>query len=198
MKGKGKNMKSASLDYRTIYDNQEFMKKLFADTSITFTPTKTRIKANIKDYKVIEDKVVIVTFTDGTTEKAVCSPEDKFDLERAIEICVCKKIFGGTKAYNNAIKDALKQIVAIDKKKKADADEAERIAKKKAKEIDRKNRRKERNRQAKIDIQAEAFLKAMQMYDDYIVNTVVEEPTSEINTTVSNTSAEISDTADKE
>jgi len=192
-----------NMDYQTVYNNQEFMKKLFADTSITFTPTKTRIKVNIKDYKVIEDKVVIVTFVDGTTEKAVCDAEDTFNLERAIEICVCKKIFGGTKAYNNAIKDAFKQIASIDKKKKADADEAERIAKKKAKEIDRKNRRKARklqaDRQAAIDIQAEAFLKAMQMYDDYVVNTVVDEiAVDKVDVTATNDSVEVIDTVDKE
>lgn len=127
-----------------------------------------KLMCSIKDYKVINDKVVIVTFADGTTEKAVCSPKDAFDLERAIEICICKKVFGGTKAYNNAIKDALKDVAAIDKQKKADKEKAERIAKKKAKEIERKILRREKKRQEQVDIQAEAFLKAMQMYDEQV------------------------------
>lgn len=128
------------------------------------------IKVRIKDYKVINDKVVIVTFADGTTEKAICSPEDTFDLDRAIEICVCKKIFGGTKVYNNTIKDALKQVAAIDKKKKTDAEEAERIAKKKEKDIQRKISRIEKIRQEQIQIQAEAFVKAMFMYDEQVAS----------------------------
>jgi len=136
------------------------------DAILSFTINTPDINVKIKDYKKLNDRVVIVTFSDSTTEKAICAPEDKFDLERAIEVCVCKKIFGGTKAYNNAIKNALKQIAAIDKKKKADAEEEERIAKKKAKDVQRKIRRKEKLRQEQVNIQAEAFLKAMQMHEN--------------------------------
>lgn len=118
---------------------------------------------NIIDYKVINDRVVIVTFVDSSTEKAICNPEDTFDLERAIEICICKKMFGGTKAYNDAVRRALKQVAAIDKKKKEDEEEIKRIAKRKEKDIQRKIRRRERIRQEQIDIQAAAYLKALQM-----------------------------------
>lgn len=119
----------------------------------------------IKDYKVINDKVVIVTFVDGTTEKAVCDPEDTFDIERAIEICICKKMFGGTKAYNDAIRKALKQINEIDKKRKEDEELAKLIARKKEKAANRKKLRQEKTRKEMIDIQAEAYLKAMKMYN---------------------------------
>ena len=119
----------------------------------------------IKDYKVINDKVVIVTFVNGTTEKAVCDSEDTFDLERAIEICVCKKMFGGTKAYNNTIKNALRQVALIDKKRKEDEELAKLIARKKEKAAKKKERRAEKIRKEMIDIQAEAYLKAMKMYN---------------------------------
>lgn len=157
-------------DITNVFFNGECLKM----TDYVSMPIISSVRVSIKDYKVINNKVVIVTFTDNTTEKAICSPEDTFDLERAIEICVCKKIFGGTKSYNDTIKDALKQVAAIDKQKKTDAEEAERIIKKKQKDIQRKIRRRERIRQECIDIQAEAYLKAMQMYNKNKVEDTIE------------------------
>lgn len=146
--------------------------KLYENLNIMAWPSGTYtfslpniILVKIKDYKIINDKVVIVTFVDGTTEKAVCDPEDTFDLERAVEICICKKMFGGTKAYNDAIRKALKQLDAIDKKRKEDEELAKLIARKKEKAANRKKLRQEKTRKEMIDIQAEAYLKAMKMYN---------------------------------
>lgn len=122
---------------------------------------------DIVDYKVIDNTVVIFTFGDGTTEKTVCDHEfDEFELWRAVELAVCKKKFGGTKAYHKAVNNAIKQIENIDAKKKADAEEKERIANRKAKYAERQEKRKAKRRQEQIDIQSEAFLKAMLAYDD--------------------------------
>ena len=118
------------------------------------------------DYKVINDTVVIVYFADGTTEKAVCDEDDEYDFNKAIEICVCKKRFGGTKAYNNAIRKAIKQVYKVDAAKNAELEEQERIAHKKAKDEERKAKRRAKKRQEKIDIQAEAFYNAMMKYDE--------------------------------
>lgn len=126
---------------------------------------------DIVDYKVIDNTVVIFTFGDGTTEKTVCDHEfDEFELWRAVELAVCKKKFGGTKAYHKAVNNAIKQIENIDAKKKADAEEKERIANRKAKYAERQEKRKAKRRQEQIDIQSEAFLKAMLAYDDVILN----------------------------
>lgn len=122
----------------------------------------------IVDYKVINDTVVIVTFADGTTEKAVCNKNDTYDFERAIEICICKKKFGGTKEYNTAIKNALRQVKAVDDKKKKEAEETELAKRREAKIAKRKAKRKEQRRQQRIDDMSEAFLKAMLDYDDKI------------------------------
>ena len=122
----------------------------------------------IIDYKVINDTVVIVTFADGTTEKAVCNKNDTYDFERAIEICICKKKFGGTKEYNTAIKNALRQVKAVDDKKKKEAEETELAKRREAKIAKRKAKRKEQRRQQRIDDMSEAFLKAMLDYDDKI------------------------------
>ena len=122
---------------------------------------------DIVDYKVIDNTVVIFTFGDGTTEKTVCDHEfDEFELWRAVELAVCKKKFGGTKAYHKAVNNAIKQIENIDAKKKAEAEEKERIANRKAKYAERQAKRKAKRRQEQIDIQSEAFLKAMLAYDD--------------------------------
>ena len=123
----------------------------------------------IVDYKVINDTVVIVTFADGTTEKAVCNKNDTYDFERAIEICICKKKFGGTKAYNSAIKNALRQVKAVDEKKKKEAEEKELAERREAKIAKRKAKRKAQRRQQRIDDMSEAFLNAMLEYDDKIL-----------------------------
>lgn len=134
--------------------------------------TKTKVMpSDIVDYKIIDNTVVIFTFADGTTEKTVCDHEfDEFELKRAIELAICKKKFGGTKAYNNAVRKAIKQVEEVDAKKKAEAEEKERIANRKAKYAERQAKRKAKRRQEQIDIQSEAFLKAMLAYDDAIVD----------------------------
>lgn len=130
--------------------------------------TKTKVMPyDIVDYKIIDNTVVIFTFGDGTTEKTVCDHEfDEFELKRAIELAICKKKFGGTKAYNNAVRKAIKQVKEVDAKKKAEAEEKERIANRKAKYAERQAKKKAKRRQEQIDIQSEAFLKAMLAYDD--------------------------------
>ena len=130
-----------------------------------FELSKGQFNVNITDYKVIKDTVVIVTFADGTKEKAVCSLNDEFNLERGIEICVLKKLCGGTKQYNSLIKSALKRVNEIDAKKKKEAEERELEKRRKAKAAERRAKRKAKKRQEQIDMQAEAFLKGMQLYD---------------------------------
>lgn len=124
----------------------------------------------IVDYKIINNIVVIVYFNDNTKEKATCVGEDTFNLENAIMICILKKYFKGSKNYNDIRKNALKKINSIDIKKQKDLEESERIANKKAKYAERQAKRKAKRRQEQIDIQAEAFIKAMRMYDEEGVN----------------------------
>lgn len=126
-------------------------------------------KLRIEDYKIINDTVVIVTFEDRTTEKAVCNKNDVFDFERAIEICVLKKMLGGTKAYNDLIKNAMKDIKYIDDMRKWKAEKEELAKRREAKIAKRKAKRKEQRRQQRIDDMSEAFLKAMLDYDDKIL-----------------------------
>lgn len=141
-----------------------------ADTCTNNERSNDKKKVNpytIVDYKIINNTVVIFTFADGTTEKTVCNHDfDEFELKRAVELAICKKKFGGTKAYNNAIRNAIKQIENIDDKKKAEEEEKERIANRKAKYAERQEKRKAKRRQEQIDIQSEAFYNAMMKYNN--------------------------------
>lgn len=49
---------------------------------------------------IVPNKVVEVTFTDGSKQKSVCKEPDVFNLEQAISICITKQIMGGSSKYN--------------------------------------------------------------------------------------------------
>ncbi len=129
---------------------------------------------DIVDVSIVEangvKKVVFVKFADGTVQKSVLSDDDTFSLEQGISICVTKKLFDmrtgngsslynkiisrGLKVYGNAQKEKAKQI-ADAAEKKAKADKA--VAKKRAKRL----KREAAAREAQIEIQKEAYLRAM-------------------------------------
>lgn len=122
--------------------------------------------------QIVTNKVVEVTFADGTKEKSVCREPDTFSLESAISICISKKIMGGSSAYNNAVKRGMKVYEDKQKREAAKKAEQERIEKKRAKRLDYKERRaakraeeekqrKAREREDQIAIQTEAYLRAM-------------------------------------
>lgn len=127
----------------------------------------------IKDVNIIvPDKVVEVTFADGTKEKSVCQKPDTFSLESAISICISKKIMGGSGAYNNAVKRGMKVYEEKLNKEAAEKAEQERIEKKRTKRLAYKERRaakraeeeakrKAQEKEEQIEIQKEAYLRAM-------------------------------------
>lgn len=121
---------------------------------------------------IVPDKVVEVTFADGTKEKTVCREPDVFSLESAISICISKKIMGGSSAYNNAVKRGMKVYEDKQKREATEKEEQERIKKKRVKRLAYKERRaakreeeekqrKEKEREEQIAIQMEAYLRAM-------------------------------------
>lgn len=127
----------------------------------------------IEDVQSINNKVVIVKFADGTTEKAVLSDDDTFSLEQGISICITKKILNkvlkgangssaynklvdyGLKVYNDKVKNAKKKAEDEKKAKEAEQKRIEKIRKKRAK-------RKAKLKEEQIEIQAEAYRRAMQ------------------------------------
>lgn len=84
-------------------------KKLFAYFyKDGFKTSQKELIPDIKDVTVHKDRVVIVEFVDGTTEKAVLHPDDKFSIEQGISICITKRLIGGSAVYNKLIDRAMK------------------------------------------------------------------------------------------
>lgn len=131
---------------------------------------KSKYANEIVDVNIIvPDKVVEVTFLDGIKEKAVCREPDTFSLEQAIGICISKKVMGGSSAYNNAIKRGIKIYENKIREEQMDKEEKERIERKRAKKKAYKERRAAKRVQAErekqIEIQKEAYIRAMMEID---------------------------------
>lgn len=123
------------------------------------TSTKELIP-DIKDVIVHNDCVVIVEFADGTTEKAVLHPEDKFSLEQGISICITKKLVGGSSIYNKLMERALK-VKADNEAAKAKRAAEEKERKERAKKYAaKKAERKAKKREDYINSHKEAFMRA--------------------------------------
>ena len=128
-----------------------------------FKKATKNLLPDIKDIITYNDRVVIVKFVDGTQEKAVLYPDDKFTIEQGISICLAKKLMGSSSIYNKVIEYALD---IVDKKDKAlqqkIADEA--VAKENAAKAAKKRaERKAQKREEYIKTQAEIMARAMAM-----------------------------------
>ena len=114
---------------------------------------------------IVPNKVVEATFSDETKEKVVLQEPDVFSLETAITILMCKKLLGGTKEYNNMVKRVLKDYDNKLKKKQEEKEEEERIYRKREKRKAYKAKREERRlnaeKERQIEIQKEAYIRAM-------------------------------------
>lgn len=151
---------------------------IFSDQLVKDGITRIRNTNRITDVQVIvPEKVVKVFFGDGTSERAVCAEGDVFNLETAISICITKKIMGGTKAYNKAVKEGLKVYEGRLKREENDRVEQERITRKRAKRkaykerreakrLEEEVKRKQKEREEQIEIQAEAYIRAMKCMND--------------------------------
>lgn len=110
---------------------------------------------------IVPNKVVEVTFIDGDKQKAVCQEPDVFSLEQAISICLTKHLLGGTGAYNKAVKNGIKVHEENQEEKRRAKAEEERIAKRRAKRAAYMKRRAEKRREEQIEIQKEAYVRAL-------------------------------------
>lgn len=129
---------------------------------------------HIKDVQVIKDRVVIVSFADDSQEKAVLDSADTFSLEQGISICITKKMLSmetngnGSSAYNKLIHHCLK-VYENSRKTEEKAKAEEQTAKEKEKKVADKARAKRikkanKNREREIEIQKEAYLRAMREF----------------------------------
>lgn len=119
----------------------------------------------VKKVETYNDRVVKVTFIDGTYTKAVCSENDNFDLDVGITICGMKRLLGtnsdnATRAYNQFInsvhsvmeKNALKELAEEAKKAKEKTKKRKAELKRAAKKL--------KTREEQIDIHKQAILRA--------------------------------------
>lgn len=119
-------------------------------------------------------RTVIVEFVDGDIQKAKTSGGDIFNLETGITICVAKHMLNlfdgrGSARLNNAVKRGIKCYERC----KADRIAAEELAKQRAERAQRKHEKRIAKREAAdlafkeemIEIQKEAYLRAMRELD---------------------------------
>lgn len=120
----------------------------------------------VSKVETYNDRVVKVTFTDGTFTKSVCSENDTFDIDVGITVCVMKRMFGkdGNKLYNNMIRD-IHNVMDQNMKDKemAIAKKAEERNKRRKAEL-KKAAKKAKARQEQIDIQKTAVVEALHAY----------------------------------
>ena len=111
------------------------------------------------------NRVVKVTFIDGTYTKAVCSENDNFDLDMGITICAMKRLLGtnsenATREYNRFInhvhsvmeKNTLKELAEEAQKAKEKSKQRKAELKRAAKKLKAK--------EEQIDIQKQAIIRA--------------------------------------
>jgi hypothetical protein len=119
----------------------------------------------VSKVETYNNRVVKVTFTDGTFTKAVCSENDTFDLDMGITICAMKRLLGtdskdATKRYNRFInhvhsvmeKNTLKELAEEAQKAKEKSKRRKAELKRAAKKL--------KAREEQIDIQKQAIIRA--------------------------------------
>lgn len=122
-------------------------------------------KGNFLKIEKDVNKEVVVYFWDGTMMKSVCSDTDEFSLSMGITCCLAKKLCGGTSEYNKAVDRAVKGYkMKLKREKELETEKARTVAKRakeKAKRAERKARKEAAAREAAIEIQAEAYRRAL-------------------------------------
>lgn len=144
-----------------FYTHDEIEKMMLA---YTYKPAKTFTISNIEMYN---DRVVKVTFNDGSFTKSVCQENDIFDLDVGITVCLIKKMLddgkgNGTKIYNDLIRGAHKLIEDKENEKIREQLEKEKHKKKARKTQMKRQAKKLKAKEEAIDIQKLAFIRAMQ------------------------------------
>lgn len=120
----------------------------------------------IKAIDTYNDRVVKVTFVDGTFTKCVCDNPDSFDEYIGIALCLFKRQLGkdGHKVFNKLMRYAMKR----DEEywaERGEQERAETLKKEKRRKAELKRAAKAaKARQEKIDIQSAAVLDALRKY----------------------------------
>lgn len=127
-----------------------------------FTPDK------IKDVKFYPPATKMI-FTDGTVITSVAHDGDEFDEYTGMMICIMKYIFKDNR-YNNMFRKWIKKAKDEEKEKakeeKRAAEEKEIRERQRKKKAAKKLLKKEAKREEEIEIQKEAYLRAMKEKDE--------------------------------
>ena len=121
----------------------------------------------VKKVEVYNNRVVKVTFIDGTFTKSVCSENDIFDLDVGITVCAMKRLLGtssenATREYNRFMNHA-HAVMERDAREKAEAKAQKEADKAKKRKIELKMAAKKlKAKEELIDIQKQAIIRAHQ------------------------------------
>lgn len=149
------------------------------------------IMPEIKNIKIFDGKAIAVTFSDGETEKASIKGDDVFTIEQGLSICITKKLldmicFGnGSSIYNKVIDYACKFYATQEINRKEKEAKEECIKNKAQKRVIKEEKRRAKRqaeqeaaeaarREEEIEIQKEAYLRAMREFNN-TSNTVAAE-----------------------
>ena len=128
-----------------------------------FFKSEKMLIPDIKDIKVYNNTTVIIVFADDTKTVAVLDSKDEFNLEQGISICLTKKLLGdnGSSIYNKLINRAFEvkkqneEAIQRAEQKKSDEIANREAARKRLQQV------KRRKREEAIEIQKEAYIRAM-------------------------------------
>ena len=137
------------------------------------------IMPSVKEIKVLRSKDkdvgIKVIFSDDSVEKAICDKEDVFNYDYGLAICIMKKLFlcisnsdkfTGTYYFNKIMDLAFRgNLKTFEEKQKAESEKI-KTKYKKTKNRLRKERQKAAKREAEIEVQKEAYLRAMKEFKE--------------------------------
>ena len=124
----------------------------------------------VKDFEISKSgNGVTVHFTDGTYKKSYAVAPDKFDLETALYICLAKKFQNEYKCddieelakFFSMTKKHIKEVERVCSEYKKEEESKKIIANRRAKKIRYKANKKAREKEEMIEIQKEAYLRAI-------------------------------------
>lgn len=165
-----------------IYYNLDSRVSYIENEILEFKLKGKNFKTGIKKYEILcPEKVIRVTFTDGKQEKLVCDKSDKFDLRKGLFIAIAKHMYKD-KYTLEGIEEMARELSytkecvsmvdnAIKEHEKHEKTEKERITKEKEEKQLAHEKRMERDRKRrehKIEIQKEAYLRAIREFQEEI------------------------------
>ena len=133
-----------------------------------YSPLTSHRTVGVKSVDVYNNRVVKVTFTDGTFTKAVCSENDTFNEDMGITICLLKKMLSsatnggdGNKLYNNLMRDIHRYVKAQEEFKNKQKEEARKRHEEDVKRQENNRIRKQKAKEAQIDMMKTAYIQAI-------------------------------------